>query len=104
MAAIATVEAEAEAPVISAVPVTPQEIAELATSLANVGTSAITGQGVNGVDPRVSSYAWNLTNDFNVNWRTTGPPPGLGTPAAGHRPSLAQRDLQTVWTPPPPPA
>ena len=90
-----------EAPVISTVPTTPDEIATLGSQLSEAG-SAITGYNGGGdlVMPFASSYNWNLSNDFNVNWRTAGPPPGLGTPAAGHLPSCCARDLFVAWVAP----
>jgi hypothetical protein len=87
--------ADAPAPVVSIVPTTPEEIAEIGTQLGNLG-SAITGQNGGVVTPMVSSYAWNLSADFNVNWRDTNG----GHPAFGHKPSCAIRDLYVAWTPP----
>ena len=84
----------AAAPVISLVPTTPEEVAEIGTQLAALN-SPIVGHTSNGVELLVSSYAWNLTYDFNLNWRVA-----VGSPATGHKPSCASRDLVTVWTPP----
>ena len=83
-----------EAPVISIVPVSADEIAEIGSALSALG-SEITGHNGLVVMPMVSSYNWNLSYDFNVNWRTAG-----GHPATGHLPSCATRDIQTTWTPP----
>lgn len=92
MPALATVETEVAAPVISQVPTTPDEIAEIGTQLA-LANSPITGHGIDLL--AVSSYSWNLTYDFNINWRVA-----VGSPATGHHPSCASRDLVVTWTPP----
>jgi hypothetical protein len=91
-----TAQAELQAPVISLVPTTPEEIAEIGTQLGNM-SSAITGHNGLGVMPLASTYKWNLSADFNVNWRD----PNGGHPAFGHKPSCCERDLVVVWTPPP---
>ena len=83
-----------EAPVISQVPTTADEIATLGTQLSLAG-SAITGNNGLSVTPLVSSYNWNLSYDFNVNWRTAG-----GHPATGHLPSCCARDLFVAWVAP----
>lgn len=94
MPAIATVESPAPT-VISQVPTTPDEIAEIGTQL-SLANSPIVGGQSNGVGLlAVSSYAWNLSFDFNINWRVA-----IGSPATGHKPSCASRDLVVVWTPP----
>jgi hypothetical protein len=91
MPAIATVE-EAPTSVVYQVPTTPDEIAQIGTQL-SLANSEITGHGVE--VQAVSSYSWNLSYDFNLNWRVA-----VGSPATGHKPSCASRDLVVVWTVP----
>jgi hypothetical protein len=93
MAAIAT--PTVEAPVITQIPTTPSEIAEIGTELSALQSPIVGGQNQNGIELFASSYNWNLTYDFNVNWRVA-----VGSPATGHHPSCATRDLFVAWTPP----